>query len=335
MSSVAQPSIQWQKCLGGTLEDAAHTIQQTTDGGYIVAGSTYSNDGDVTDNHGEMDVWVVKLDNAGNLQWQKCLGGSGFDTPRSIQQTSDSGYIVAGLSESNDGDVAGNHGDFDSWIVKLDNAGNLQWQKCLGGTSFDEVRSIQQSSDGGYILTGRTASTDGDVTGNQGNSDFWVVKLDYTGNLQWQKCFGGTDYEDALSIQRTLDGGYIVAGLSKSDDGDVTGFHGVYDSWIVKLNSGIGVEEINHPFSNLQFSPNPVSHSTSISFSLSYSENLSVGIYDITGRLITNLFDGRLNSGSHEIKWDVSEENGIDDGIYLVNFIGDSFSNAEKMVVVK
>ena len=113
------PEIQWQKSLGGLRDDKAYSIQQTSDGGYIVAGDTYSNNGDVSGNHGSWDYWVVKLTSSGVIQWQKCLGGSSNDQASSIQQTSDGGFIVAGGTWSNDGDVSGNHGGEDIWIVKL------------------------------------------------------------------------------------------------------------------------------------------------------------------------------------------------------------------------
>jgi len=234
----AQVQIQWQKCLGGTSNDYAYSIQQTSDGGYVVAGYTGSNNGDVSGNHGSGDFWVVKLDAGGNLQWQKCLGGTGYDEANSIQQTSDGGYVVAGFTLSTNGDVSGNHGGYDYWVVKLDAGGNLQWQKCLGGTGYDEANSIQQTSDGGYVVAGYTESTDGDVSGNHGGSDYWVVKLDAGGNLQWQKCLGGTSSDYAYSIQQTSDGGYVVAGYALSTNGDVSGIHGSQDSWVVKLDVG-------------------------------------------------------------------------------------------------
>jgi hypothetical protein len=230
------PAIEWQKCLGGTNADYALSIQQTADGGYIVAGWTASNNGDVSGNHGNYDAWVVKLDSAGNMQWQKCLGGTSDDYAYSIQQTTDGGYIVAGYTASNNGDVSGNHGLYDYWVVKLDPAGTLQWQKCLGGTNDDQAYSIQQTADGGYMVAGVTASNNGDVSGNHGNYDAWVVKLDPAGNMQWQKCLGGTVAEYAYSIQQTADGGYIVAGFTESNDGDVSGNHGLYDYWVVKLD---------------------------------------------------------------------------------------------------
>ncbi len=231
------PAIQWQKALGGTGEDIARSIQQTTDGGYIMAGSSRSNNGDVSGNHGREDVWVVKLDNTGAIQWQKALGGTDDDIAYSIQQTTDGGYIVAGASASTNGDLSGNHGYFDSWVVKLDNTGAIQWQKSLGGTDNDIAYSIQQTTDGGYILVGNSRSTNGDVTGNHGNGDAWVVKLDNTGIIQWQKALGGTNYDDASSIQQTTDGGYIVAGYSNSNDGDISGNHGGRDFWVVKLDN--------------------------------------------------------------------------------------------------
>ena len=235
--SQATPIIQWQKTLGGSSSDEAHSIQQTTDGGYIVVGIAYSNDGDVTNNHGSHDYWVVKLDANGNRIWQKTLGGSSIEDAWSIQQTTDGGYIVAGYTESNDGDVTGNHGGADSWIIKLDDNGNKIWQKTLGGSSADGAQSIQQTTDGGYIVAGSTASNDGDVTGNHGDYDAWIVKLDPNGNKLWQKTLGGSSADGAQSIQQTTDGGYIVAGDTYSNDGDVTGNHGGYDYWVVKLDA--------------------------------------------------------------------------------------------------
>ena len=227
----------WQKCLGGSGWDEGRDIQQTTDGGYIVAGVTWSNDGNVTGNHGSSDAWVVKLDSKGALLWQKCLGGSGWDEGRDIQQTTDGGYIVAGVTWSNDGDVSGNHGSSDAWVVKLDSNGSLLWQKCLGGSSSDGANSVQQTRDEGFIVAGETESNDGDVSSNHGSSDAWVVKLDSNGSLLWQRCLGGSDNEYAYSVQHTTDGGYIVAGGTWSNDGDVDGNHGNEDLWMVKLQS--------------------------------------------------------------------------------------------------
>jgi len=195
-----------------------------------------STDGDVNGNHGDADYWIVKLNSTGNIMWQKSYGGSSADYAESIKQTTDGGYIIAGFSESTDGDVTENYGYADYWIVKLNSTGNIMWQKSYGGSSRDEAFSIQQTSDGGYIVAGYSESTDGDVTGNYSEYDYWVVKLNSTGNIMWQKCLGGSGTDWAFSIQKTADSGYIVAGRSHSTDGDVTGHHGDADFWVVKLS---------------------------------------------------------------------------------------------------
>jgi len=228
-------AIQWQRTLGGSAEDRAFSIQQTTDGGYIVAGSSRSNDGDVTGNHGDMDFWVVKLSGSGALQWQKSLGGAGGETANAVRQTADGGYIVAGYTESTGGDVTGNHGNSDYWVVKLSNSGGVQWQKTYGGRGADVARSIQQTTDNGYIVAGYTNSDNGDITNPKGNLDYWMVKINIGGTLQWQKSMGGHLTDDPIAVEPTADGGYIVAGMTESPGGDVTGSHGWWEAWLVKL----------------------------------------------------------------------------------------------------
>jgi hypothetical protein len=226
--SVAQPTIQWQKSFGGSNNDVANIVQQTSDGGYVIAGYSSSNDSDITNNHGAADCWIVKLDSTNNLQWQKSFGGSLNEYSYAIQQTTDGGYIVACQSFSNDGDVTGHHGGSlhsDFWIFKIDAIGNIQWQNSFGGLFNDNACAVQQTIDGGYIVTGSTASFDGDVTVNFGVDDYWVIKLDISGNIQWQKSYGGTGVDYANAIQQTTDGGFIISGGSTSNDGDVTGHH--------------------------------------------------------------------------------------------------------------
>jgi len=234
----ATGTLQWQKSLGGTANDFGYDIIQSTDGGYIVACSSTSTDGDVAGNHGGVDAWIVKLSNTGDLVWQKTLGGTGFDAAYSVQQTANGGCIIAGYTASNDGDVTGNHGGQDTWVVKLSATGTIQWQKTVGGTMDDFAYNIQQTAEGGYIVAGYTKSNDGDLTGNHGGgSDAWVVKLNSSGNIEWQKTLGGSGTEDAMSVQQTADGGYIVGGYTDSNDGDVTGNHGGNDAWVVKLST--------------------------------------------------------------------------------------------------
>lgn len=231
------PGIEWQKSYGGGTTEDGFTIIQTFDGGYMIVGRSNSFDGDVTGNHGNFDVWLVKTSSSGAIEWQKSIGGSGLDHAFSVVQTPDSGYTVGGSTSSNDGDVTGNHGLNDCWVVKLSPSGVIQWQKCYGGSGNDIGISLQHTTDGGYVVGGYSSSLNGDVTGNHGANDYWVVKIDATGTLQWQKSYGGTANDYSNKIQQTADGGYVVTGVSNSSDGDVTNHHGSADIWVVKIST--------------------------------------------------------------------------------------------------
>ena len=225
-------TIDWQKVLGGSKTDVGNDVQQTTDGGYIVAGYAISNDGDVIGDLGE-SCWILKLNHSGILQWQKFLGKSYF--ANSIRQTTDGGLIVAGSSAYQDSDVTLNHGSSDYWVAKLNDTGEIQWQKSLGGSSTEGAKCIYPANDGGYIVAGTSNSNDGDVTGNFGESSIWIVKLNDTGAIQWQKCFGD-GHAKASSIQQTFDSGYIIVGSVQFNGHDITGYKGGFsDYWVVKL----------------------------------------------------------------------------------------------------
>ena len=180
----------WQKNYGGSSDDWAFSIVQTSDGGYAVAGHTLSSQsGDVTgQNNGGCDYWILKINSTGGIVWQKNYGGSSYDYAYSIVQTSDGGYAVAGYTWSSaNGDVTGmSKGGYDYWILKLNSTGGIVWQKNYGGNSNDEARSIVHTSDGGYAAAGYTeSSADGDVTGqSRGGKDYWIVKIDANSALQ-------------------------------------------------------------------------------------------------------------------------------------------------------
>ncbi len=217
----AQGNVVWQKTyyasqsVGGA--ERAYAIQQTSDGGYIVAGHTNAV------GRGS-DMWILKLDAGGNVEWEKAYGGPGAEAAYSVQQTSDGGYIVAGTTDSFGA------GREDVWVLKLDAQGNVVWQKTYGGPDFDKAQSIQQTSDGGYIVAGGTYSF------GAGGEDFWVLKLDTSGNVEWQKTYGGPNSENANAIQQTADGGYIVAGETVSFG------NGPADFWVLKLDAAGNVE---------------------------------------------------------------------------------------------
>jgi len=254
------PTIQWQNCLGGTYtqfdslimcclntgDEDFQKIRTTNDNGYILIGSAGSLNYDVIGNHGYTDIWVVKLNNSGNLLWQKCIGGSSYDYGFDIQQTTDGGYILCGYTRSSDGDVIGFHGgnpydpdnNNDILVCKLSSTGVIQWIKALGGFSDDKGYGIKQTLDGGFVVVGKTKSNNnGDVVGfTQGNGvydyDAWAVKLNTTGTIQWSKCFGNIKNEYFNSIEQLNGGGYYFCGSSASFYG--AGNHGKSDYWVVK-----------------------------------------------------------------------------------------------------
>ena len=307
--------IQWQKALGGMYGDAAWSVKQTADRGYIISGESNSIDGNVTGNHGFEDLWVVKLDSAGGIQWKKCFGGSQSEAGKTIQQTSDGGYIIAAWTQSTDGDVTGLHGfDFDYWIVKIDSAGGIQWQKSLGGSGSDGAWCVQQTFDGGYVVGGFSSSNDGDVTGHHGTTtlgDYWIVKLDANGNIQWQKSLGGTTDDESYFLQQTVDGGFILVGGAQSNDGDVTGHHGTNqynDFWIVKLDNASGISQSNVISLALTISPNPFTTEIKISG----TEKGEVILYDITGKEV-------LRQKTFERETMINTEK-ISSGFYLLHY---------------
>jgi len=237
--SYAQSS--WQHSFGGSNVDVARAVQQTPDAGYVFAGWTRSSDSEISSNNGSADVWVLKTDLSGNVQWSVTYGGSSEDEAYDIQLTSDGGYIIAGYSYSSDGNItSGNHGYQDVLVMKLSSKGSLVWEKTFGGSDADIAYSIQQTGDGGYIVGATTYSNNGDVSRNQGNSDMWLLKLDDKGNKSWEKTFGGSAADAGYAVQATDDGGYVLAGATKSLNGDVTGFHNSAfgsDYWVVKTDA--------------------------------------------------------------------------------------------------
>lgn len=226
----------WQKNYGGSKSDVGSCIIQTADGGYFIAGYTTSNDKDITTNKGIADIWCIKTDSTGNMLWQQTYGGSDDDKAYSCIQTNDGGYLVAGYTNSTDGDATGNTDIMNFWVLKTDGNGSIQWQKSYGGNYVDIAKQIIAGADNSYTVIGYSSSTNGDVTNNKGFTDVWVINLSQNGNLNWQKNYGGSSSDEGKSIIRTDDNGYIFTGSTKSADADVTNNIGGYDLWVVKTN---------------------------------------------------------------------------------------------------
>jgi hypothetical protein len=213
--------VEWQKTYGGSDVDRVESIRQTKDGGYIAAGSTNSFGA------GWSDIWILKLDSSGDIEWQNTYGESSGDSAYSIQQASDGGYIVAGLTYSFGA------GERDFWVLKLFSNGNVEWQRSYGGANNDTAHSIQQTTDGGYIAAGYTYSF------GAGRDDFWVLKLDLVGNVEWENTYGANNWDRAFSIQQMSGGEYLVSGYTWSySDGES-------DFLVIKIDPAGYVEKLS------------------------------------------------------------------------------------------
>jgi hypothetical protein len=231
------PAIQWQKSYGGSGTDGSNCVQRTPDGGYITGGYSNSTNGLVTGNHGGMDCWVVKTDDTGKIVWEKSFGGSGDDQVNFLQCDVNGGYIISGSTSSNDGDVTGNHGGLDAWIIKIDDTGKILWQKVMGSSGFDFANFVVNTPDSGYFVVGSAGANDGDVSGLFGGNDVWAIRLNKTGGLVWDKVYGSTGYEYGFNGINTADGGFIITAQAGAANGDITTFRGgSADAWILKLD---------------------------------------------------------------------------------------------------
>jgi hypothetical protein len=248
---------QWSKTFGETNSDSGNSVQQTIDGGYIIAG--HKNFG-----KSACEVWLIKTDSVGNEQWNKTFGGTYCDWGQSVQQTTDRGFIITGVTNYY------GPGGGDVLLIKTDSVGNKKWNRTFGGKKPDFGHSVQQTTDGGYVIAGTTSSygfgpsdvwliktdsvgneqwnktfgimdlgighsvqqtTDGGfiITGCIDYNDVWLIKTDSVGNEQWNKTFGGTDGDEGFSVQQTTDGGYIITGKTDSYGA------GSYDVWLIKV----------------------------------------------------------------------------------------------------
>jgi hypothetical protein len=204
---------EWSRTFGGPDGDWASSVQQTAEGGFIIAGTTRSF------GQGEGDFWLVKTDPEGNKEWSRTFGGPASESAANVEQTTDGGFIIVGITHSF------GEGESDFWLVKTDPQGNKEWSLTFGGPDWDRASSVQQTADGGFVIASATHSF------GKGRDDFWLVKTDPQGNKEWSRTFGGPYDDSASALQQTADGGFIITGTTYSFD------QSGGDFWLVKTDS--------------------------------------------------------------------------------------------------
>jgi hypothetical protein len=203
----------FQRAYGGEMEDYGYSARQAADGGYIIVGKTQSYGA------GGNDVWLVRTDERGDTLWTRTFGGPGYDEGRSVAQTPDGGYVIAGHTNSFGA------GGFDVWLIRTDGYGDSVWTRTFGGAAGENGFSVQVTSDSGYVITGYTSSY------GAGGFDVWLVRTDPNGDTMWTRAYGGPSFDVGTSIQQTADGGCIISGGTQSFGA------GDFDIWLLKTDS--------------------------------------------------------------------------------------------------
>jgi hypothetical protein len=321
----------WTKTYGDTLEEQGYSVQQTTDGGYIITGWIGPN------LFGPYDVYLVKTDSSGTLLWTKTYGEMlSFEFGRSIQQTSDGGYFIVGRTSLG--------GPNKVYAIKTDSLGDSLWTKTYGGGSSSSGYSCKQTSDSGYVIVGYSNQT--------GVDDVFVIKTDSAGDTLWTRLIGGSDFDGGYSVQETFDGGYIIAGRTESYGA------GSSDIYLIKTdgNGEVGLEEkvrskaIVKNVKLFQNYPNPFSHSTSIRYIISevkdqYFANskernvpVHLAVYDISGKLVKILVQENQEPGSYQITWEGNNQQSkrqVPNGVYYYNIQIGEFSESKKLILIR
>lgn len=241
-----QGELEWEKSFGFSGHDHSYDIITTEDQGFFFTGfldiTSARADGNTEKNgsltrHGVGEFWGTKIDENGELQWRGYFGGTNNDRSHAVVEAEDGGFVMAGFTESDDFDISNAQGSYDFWMVKVDGNGNLLWERSFGGSGIEISYDIAKTLDGSYVITGNTFSTDGDVSKINGESDFWLVKVNDTGSIVWEQTYGGSGFDAAQAVIASKDEGYFVVGNSKSSDKDANANYGENDIWIIKTDA--------------------------------------------------------------------------------------------------
>ncbi|MEM9363201.1 MAG: hypothetical protein AAGA43_11225 [Bacteroidota bacterium] len=242
----ASGNILWERSFGFSGHDHSYDVVQTSDGGFFFSGfldvTSSGGEGNTGKSpyltrHGVGEFWGTRLDANGNLIWRRYFGGTNNDRSFGVVEANDGGLVMVGASESDDFDISNSKGSYDFWVVKVNAKGEMLWEKSFGGTGIDKAYAVVKTQDNAYAVVGNTFSVDTDISKNNGESDVWLIKVSDNGDLLWEKTFGGTAFDAARGLDSTLEGGFVIAGNSKSLDGNATENNGENDLWIIKTDA--------------------------------------------------------------------------------------------------
>jgi hypothetical protein len=302
----------WTRTYGGSGWDYGYSVAVTNDGGYIITGETGSY------GTGGYAVYFIKTDVNGDTLWTKTFGGnddSDMDWGNSVVQTSDGGYIIAG--------VTGSDRHLDVSFIKTDSNGDTLWTKAYGGSGNDRGNSVAVTKDGGYIIAGETYSY------GAGGNDVYLIKTDADGDTLWTRTYGGSGWDYGFSVAQTSDGGYIITGGTHSYGA------GEVDVYLIKLGPEGTVEENSNlkvENSYLRLGQNPFSRTTVISYQIPEKSDVSLTVYDITGKEIKRLVDSVQKSGDHHLQLDMA---GYAEGVYFIKLNAGKFNSVHKVIVLR
>ncbi len=303
-------NLSWLHQFGGNGDDWFYDLQTISDGGIVVTGSTNSVNGQVANNYGNADAWVVWLDSLGNLISNKTYGGSLYDNFQNALVLANGDLLLTGTTESYDYDVTNNYGQKDYWLVRTDSSGLILWQKNYGGSGNDIANKTIAPNASEFILCGYSSSTDNDVTGNYGLTDFWVVQMDFFGQLVQENHFGSS-LDEGGSIYLVDSANFVLYGSSEGYDYDIATNYGGRDYWFAAMQyqSVTGITSISTPSRRVGF---PVPATDQFSFSLLEGEVVNaIALYDLAGKLIGKPM-GTSNKNTYTI--DIGE---LPNGIYI------------------
>jgi hypothetical protein len=306
----------WTRTYGSTNNsELGRSVQQTSDGGYIIAGHTSTTDND-------RDVYLLKTDANGDTLWTRTYGSADFDRGYSVQQTFDQGFIIAGYTWSWD------PGYGYIFLIKTDVNGDTLWTRSYGRAGADEGYCVQQTSDSGYVIIGIT-----ELFGTS-NLNIYLIKTNAYGDTLWTRTYGGTEWDGGRSVQQTSDGGYIIAGTTSSYGA------GGADVYLIKTDADglvTGIEEeyfenVPDRFFIAQNFPNPFNSETQIEFALPKEAHVNLEVYDVTGRIAKTLVDRKMGAGYHSVKWPAKD---VPSGIYFYKIKTENYTETKKIIVVK